>query len=172
MQGFSCYIFRWYPGPDVVKVCWQVGMNLFVFFIGLSWIILIFPGLNLSLLSNFLLGLCWKTVDLYVSLPSDFLTYWSCWVIPCYRDNLLQFIRLCTFWQAHHFCQWIHTTLPVVMCHSEWHVECHHSAADLFHFFHLFLSAWCHLWKLSYRESSSLAVSSSWCGYCWVSLTL
>ena len=64
-------------------------------------------------------------------------------------------------------CQWTCKTLPVVLCHLEWHVECLQSSSSLILFISPFPSNMVSALETASvaAESSPLVISSSWCGY-------
>ena len=103
----------------------------------------------------------------YLSVPSDNFLRSSSWFILCYWGNLLQSIRLYPFWARPPMCQWPCTTLPVMLCHSEWHLECLPFFSPYISFFSSFF------WSAASTpeavsiaaESSSLEISSSLCCY-------
>ena len=109
---------------------------------------------------------------------------WWLWVYLCYliwwrryrswhmtydRCNLLQSSRLCPFWARPVFCVSGHSQLWQwgFVIQSDM-LSVYHSPAQLFCSFQFWYSALCQLQRLSVvAVSSSLAVSSSWCGYCY-----
>ena len=67
-----------------------------------------FSKSELCLMQQFsFLRLCWDTVDMSVSPPSDKLIEIQWLVHDFYRDNPLQSIRLCPFWARPPFMQMI-----------------------------------------------------------------
>ena len=57
--------------------------------------------------------------------------------------------------------QWTCTALPVMLCHSAWHVDCLHSPSHLFISFHLSLQAQCQFWRLPQLQQSLVPLQFS-----------
>ena len=94
----------------------------------------------------------------YVSILATWQTPWDTTVGSflvahsiCYSpsDHVL-------FSQGQLLCQQTCTALPFLLCNSEWHIECFHSLAYIFCFFHLSFSALHQLQRLSQLQQSLL----------------
>ena len=75
-----------------------VGLESFCVLYWYVWITYYFFQVWIS--SHFallVLGLCWDTVDMSTSLPSDKLIELQ-QLVFCYRGNLLHSMRVCPFW--------------------------------------------------------------------------
>ena len=120
---FSCAVFWFVLDYILIFLSWNSRSFLFWAYVGIQ---------------ETFLSLCYVTNIMRC----------SSWFILCYRGNLLQFFRLCSFGQDHQFCQWSCTTLPVVPCHSEWHVEGLSLSHSFIFFFSLFLTTLYQLQKL------------------------
>ena len=140
--GFSLYLLN----PFLFLVSVRVFVVIYIWMISWSWFAVsiwqighyLFCTSYCFILVNILINQIWTssesallssrtvydTVDMSsVSMPSDKL-----FEIQLLAHHLLhtQLFRLhqvmCCFWQGQYLCEWTSTTLPTMLCHSEWHV--------------------------------------------------
>ena len=86
------------------------------------------------------LGLCWDMVNMSVSLSSD--KHWEpavgwCLVTEATHYSLSGYVL---FGQDHLLYQWTCRTFPIVLCYSQWHIECLPFSCTFISFFSLFCS--------------------------------
>ena len=119
MQGFHIAI---YLDDILVLVHSKLEGNLGRFTLDY---ILIFPSLTFILLRLFVFfQLCWDTIHMVASLPHDQLadiqqlTFSLLWTQPVTVHQVV-LLR-----QGQFLCQWPLTTVAIVSCHFEWHVDC------------------------------------------------
>ena len=109
--------------------------------------ILFFHVWALSHSAPFFLWLCWDTWEMSVSLPSN-KPSWDTLVGSCFGTEATYYISIFGG-QNHLLYKWTCTISPLVLCHSEWHVECLSFSSLFFSFFTPSLLAQCPLWRLS-----------------------
>ena len=120
----------------------------------LNWFILnyilIVPSMNSISDSNFHFSrLCWDTVDMSVSLPTEKILTSNSLLILSYRGKSLQSISLCSYWTRPYFLPW---TCTNVIHNNMLHV--YHSPDLLFLSFHLSLLAKHQLQRLYQLQQS------------------
>ena len=130
----------------------RVFMLLFVWMISWSQLALNMLARELKpfcTLFEILVGLCLAAIGMPLSLLAEKFTEVQ---QLCYWGNPLLYVRFVLFGQHHLLCQWTCTTLPVVLCHSEWNV--YHSPVQLF----LLFSSLHQLHRLSYLQQSLISL--------------
>ena len=79
----------------------------------------------------------------------------------------MQAFRLCPSGKEQLLCQWTCTTLPAILCYSDWHIKCFPFSYSFISFFIPYSSHIASMPEIVSlaAESGPLAISSSWCGY-------
>ena len=117
----------------------------------------------------FFFELCWDNGHISLYLPPDKFADIQQLALSILQIQPVTVHQVMSFGQGQFLCQWQFPTAEIVSCHSEWHVNWLSLSCPLVFF--------CPLFPFSFAltgtiipfatVSSSLAISASWCGYCY-----